>query len=742
MAVFALQTAQSQIVNIPDANFKNALLNHSPVIDTNGDGEIQVSEAEAATYLRVSNQNIFSVEGIQAFSNIGSLYCEDNQLTNLDVSGLSNLGWLFCHNNQLTSLDVSGLSNLIVLACFDNQLSYLNVTGTDLLSLDIQNNLFTSLDNVEGLVSIKESLDTLLCQNNLLNTIDIASFAAINVFDCSSNPLLSLIVPEYPNNLYEFACSNTDLTELNLSTLSHADVVYCANNNQLTYLNLKNGNFNGNNDNWIRTNLSGNPNLEYLCIDEFDQLGGSQVGENVVVNTYCSFIPGGEFFIIEGETKIDLNSDGCDINDVPFPNLKFDITEGSTSGFVISNTYGNYSLPVQEGTHTLTPVFENTSYFTISPSSVSVTFPTETSPYTQDFCITPNGTHNDLEVTIIPLNGARPGFDSNYKLVYKNKGTTTLSGTVDFTFDDDLMDLVSTNPVADSQSTGILSWNYSNLLPFESREILVTMNLNTPTETPPLNGNDRLGFTATVNPVAGDETMEDNTFELSQLVVNSFDPNDKTCLEGNTITPDLIGEYVNYLIRFENTGTANAINIVVKDMIDTVKFDVSTLFLTDSSHDLVTRISGNKVEFIFENINLPFDDANNDGYIAFKIKTLDTLVEGDTFENDAQIFFDYNFPIQTNVAQTSIQSPLSTADFESSGFEIYPNPSQDKLFIKGLEAIKSVSIYDISGRLINEVSLIGTRTNIEISTEKLGQGAYFVKVKTNVGEFVKKVVKN
>ncbi len=268
------------------------------------------------------------------------------------------------------------------------------------------------------------------------------------------------------------------------------------------------------------------------------------------------------------------------------------------------------------------------------------------------------------------------------------------------------------------------------------------MNLNAPTETPPLNGDDVLGFTATVNPVSGDETMEDNTSELNQTVVNSYDPNDKTCLEGNTITPDLIGEYVNYLIRFENTGTANAINVVVKDVIDITKFDISSLIVKDASHNLTTSITNtDEVRFSFENINLPFDDANNDGYIAFKIKTLNTLVEGDTFENDAQIFFDYNFPIQTNVAQTLIQSPLSTNDFELSGFEIYPNPSQDKLFIKGLDAIKSVTIYDISGRLINEVSLIGTRNNIEISTEKLGQGAYFVKVKTDVGEFVKKIVK-
>ncbi len=58
----------------------------------------------------------------------------------------------------------------------------------------------------------------------------------------------------------------------------------------------------------------------------------------------------------------------------------------------------------------------------------------------------------------------------------------------------------------------------------------------------------------------------------------------------------------------------------------------------------------NKVEFIFENINLPFDDANNDGFVAFKIKTKSSLVLGDTFSNSANIYFDYNFPIVTNTA--------------------------------------------------------------------------------------------
>ena len=66
---------------------------------------------------------------------------------------------------------------------------------------------------------------------------------------------------------------------------------------------------------------------------------------------------------------------------------------------------------------------------------------------------------------------------------------------------------------------------------------------------------------------------------------------------------------------------------------------------------------------------------------------------------------------------------------------------KDKLFIEGIITIKSVTIYDISGRLINQVSYLGNHNNIEISTEKLSEGTYFVKVKTDVGEFVKKVVK-
>ncbi len=84
----------AQIVNIPDVNFKQALVggysttalpvytisatsgynwaipNLDTPIDANFDGQIQVSEAQAITYLDVRNLNIASLTGIEAFTNL------------------------------------------------------------------------------------------------------------------------------------------------------------------------------------------------------------------------------------------------------------------------------------------------------------------------------------------------------------------------------------------------------------------------------------------------------------------------------------------------------------------------------------------------------------------------------------------------------------------------------------------------------------------------------------------------
>ena len=886
-------TINAQIIDIPDAVFKYRLVNQMCVdtngsgnadsdVDTNNDGEIQVTEAEAVLSLILNDpipNEIISIEGIEAFSNLQVLYihnndiisvelssltnltelwlfytdltsldvssltnltkliCSQNQISDLNVDGLTNLEYINCQSNQLSSLDLSSLSNLTYLSCGNNNLTSINLNNlAPLESLGCSNNPLTALDinnfitletlactnnqltelDVSNLTALKYlycsdnqltgleasnlvNMETLKCSNNQLTAMDVSNMPNLEILECDNNQLTSLEFNTEANltdlhcfnnqiesldvsnctNLEELLCADNQISELNLSNnpilaslnirnnqissldFSNHEVSFysfSASNNALISINFKNGiedvdYFDTEPDPpYLGLYFANNPDLNFLCVDEFELNQIDLIAElngidNYAINTYCSFSPGGEYYTIEGNTTIDIDNDGCDPIDAVYSHLNFAITNGSETGNFISNSTGYYNFAVQEGSHTITPNLENPNYFNVSPTEIIVSFPTDASPYLQDFCITPNGTFNDLEITIIPLQAARPGFDTDYKLIYKNKGTTTLSGSVDLSFEDDLMDFVSVSPTEDAQAANMLIWNFTDLNPFESRVILFTMNINSPMDTPPVNGDEVLAFGATINSSETDETPDDNTSTLNQTVVNSFDPNDKTCLEGDVITPEMVGDYVHYMIRFENTGTASAVNIVVKDDIDRTKYDLSSLIAIDASHDFVARIKDDGsdyfVEFIFENINLPFDDANNDGYIVFKIKTLDTLVLGDTFENNAEIYFDFNFPIITNFAETSIAT-LSTEDFElaNNAISLYPNPTTHSLHLESKQAIQYITMYDISGRIIKDIAVIGTKTELTMSTEALSTGTYFVKIKTIQGETVRKVIKD
>ena len=136
-----------QNVNIPDANFKSYLVNNS-TINTNGDNEIQVSEANAFTGgISCYNEFISDLTGIEAFTALTTLVCSGNYLTSLNISSNTALTFLNCINNNLTSLDVSGATALNTLYCFDNQLTSLDVSSNSVLnSLNCKDNQLTSLD--------------------------------------------------------------------------------------------------------------------------------------------------------------------------------------------------------------------------------------------------------------------------------------------------------------------------------------------------------------------------------------------------------------------------------------------------------------------------------------------------------------------------------------------------------------------------------------------------------------------
>jgi Leucine-rich repeat (LRR) protein len=701
-----------------------------------------------------------STLNLSGLVNLKSLTCSYTNLTSLNLSSFVNLTSVICTNSQLTYLNVSDLLNLEILDCSDNKLATINFgVLSKLKKLSFATNKFTSF-NLNSL----ENIDYLNCSYNQITTLDISNMLKLEGLSCAGNQLTSLKLTHLPK-LVSLQAESNQLATLNISDCPNFEVLVCYNNKltsvdvselkKLTSLDLENNTNlmslfikNGSPVNQLYSNFSNCPNLKYICVDEYklkkiqdliNQLGYV----NCQVNSYCTFVPGGDFYTIKGLTKFDLNANGCDSADIVFPSLKFTITDGLTSGWLISNNLGNYSIYTLAGTHTIVPVFEKPNYFNITPTSLYVNFPTQVSPFVQDFCVTANGNHTDLEVTILPINLAIPGFDAKYKIVYKNKGNSIQSGTINLKFDDAILDYIDANPIFSSKVIDNIVWNFNNLKPFESREIQFTLNLNRPTEIPGINVGDILKYTATIAPQDIDETPIDNTFVLNQIVVGSLDPNDKTCLEGTIITPTLIGEYVHYMIRFENIGTYFAKNIVVKDMIDLSKFDIATLVPTSSSHSYITKISdGNKVEFIFENINLPFDDANNDGYIAFKIKTKSTLKVGDSFDNEANIYFDYNFPVLTNKATSKFATTLRTQDFEFSNyFKVYPIPAIEFLNISAIQnvEIQSIAVYDILGQMVLALPNIKDTSKIDVSN--LSSGNYFIKIKSDKGSASMKFIK-
>ena len=449
---------------------------------------------------------------------------------------------------------------------------------------------------------------------------------------------------------------------------------------------------------------------------------------------------GGSANMLAGRVRYDDDANGCDNDDLTFPNMKLRLSSPGFEMDFMGDEQGSYNVTLPAGQYTITPVFENPTYFSANPSSFPISFTNAGGAAIQDICISANGVHADLEVTLVPVSAARPGFVAQYAVLCKNKGTQIMDATLSLVFPEATTHFWHSEPVADASQAGSVQWNLGQMNPTEVRYIEVTLNLNTPTDTPALNGGDILNLTASADSSASDATPTDNIFALTQTVVNSHDPNDKTCAEGTSVGIETIGDYVHYVIRFENTGTYSAQNIRVTDVIDMEKFDVGTLVPLGGSGRFTTSVTDeNRVTFYFGNIHLPFEDSSNDGFVAFKIKLKNDLEVGDVFSNSASIYFDYNEAIVTDPAITSI-GQLSAGDIGTVDVLMYPNPATADVSIEcGNGAIQLVSIYDVTGKLMQ--SVLASSSGEAISVSDLSSGIYFVKIFTEKGSSTKKLIK-
>ena len=111
-------------VNFPDNIFRSKV---SQDCDTNHDGYLSTSEIGAVTSMNLNKLSITSLKGIEYFTSLVSLYCNDNLLTELDVSACTSLEFLQCYRNRLTTLTLGSNSRLARLNCAYNSLSQLDI---------------------------------------------------------------------------------------------------------------------------------------------------------------------------------------------------------------------------------------------------------------------------------------------------------------------------------------------------------------------------------------------------------------------------------------------------------------------------------------------------------------------------------------------------------------------------------------------------------------------------------------
>lgn len=182
----------------------------------NADGTVTLSDADlsalaAMTELDLPSGGVTSLGGIGYCTGLHTLRCLDNQLTELNLSGLTSLTKLVCYNNKLTSLNLDGLTGLEYLDCGANLLTSLDVSQlTSLKTLNCYSNQLATLD-----VSKLTKLTTLKCYKNQLTTLDVSKLTQLTTLECRSNLLTALDITPLTKLTY-LVCGYQKSGSLNL----------------------------------------------------------------------------------------------------------------------------------------------------------------------------------------------------------------------------------------------------------------------------------------------------------------------------------------------------------------------------------------------------------------------------------------------------------------------------------------------------------------------------------------------
>lgn len=227
--------------------------------------------------------------------------------------------------------------------------------------------------------------------------------------------------------------------------------------------------------------------------------------------------------------------------------------------------------------------------------------------------------------------------------------------------------------------------------------------------------------------------------EDCQENIGAFDPNDKQGFPRGVGVEHFIpkGEAIEYLIRFQNTGTDTAFTVVILDTLSGL-FDLATLRPGASSHPYTFKLLGQGVaQFVFSNIMLPDSNVNeaaSHGFVKLKIAPKTGLPDNTQLENEAAIYFDYNEPIITNrtlhtigelyLEVTRVQNLQADVSLN-----VFPNPAHTEATFQ-LQSPRSLDgtllLYDLQGREVKRIPF--SNNTFKMNVSDLPRGQYFFRL--------------
>ncbi|MBS1638313.1 MAG: T9SS type A sorting domain-containing protein [Bacteroidetes bacterium] len=440
------------------------------------------------------------------------------------------------------------------------------------------------------------------------------------------------------------------------------------------------------------------------------------------ITTYTA--PKNKYNSLKGKVYNDIN--GNKIQDANEPGVANQKIVVSPNGFIgYTNSSGVYDISVLNGNYSISPVLSNASLTT--DSLAYHVHLSNSNSSNLDFGVHYNVSSDSLTLS---LTGGYSKCDEtvSYWIDMTNNGSNTLSGILKFT-KAAVTQFVNAIPSASSASADTILWNITPpLSPGEHRQL--TVNLTLPNYT--FAGTNLL-YTAGFKSSSLNQQVQ-----LSQFLTCSFDPNEKQVNALKGFYQDSIaqkGDFLDYTIHFQNTGTDTAKTVRIMDQID-ANLDINSIQVLGSSHPYSMQRAGRVMTFLFNNINLPDTNVsfqNSQGFIKYRIKSYSPVSNNSLVNNTGYIYFDNNPPVITNTTRTYLSDFTGIKELKKdlNLVSLYPNPADNMIQIamNGDRKMESLnySIYNILGNIVKTGSIhFSSKTNAQITTQELVPGYYLI----------------